>query len=295
MDNITNQYFNTLFMKRLEEPDGLRKISTVVSDYVRTKIREDSILDKVLPAETVTPSELQNEEDNDTLYAMCEIEPEDTPALVLNLDGQPLGKVFSAPRFKVPFWLNSTRRFEKPIPELLAYKMNLRNIVQDNAIAQMITLQDAQLLAMLQAAVTATGKVVTGTAATINKADLVDLINLLDGDELEAQLLIMRKDDWNHILAWDNGDLDVGTWEVTKDGYKYNTLLGRRVIFSIKNVIDPGEIWAVTAPEFMGKHFVISDTKVEFKEEFGLLQFQAQKHFGFNLGNVNSVAKLELT
>jgi hypothetical protein len=45
----------------------------------------------------------------------------------------------------------------------------------------------------------------------------------------------------------------------------------------------------------MGKHFVISDTKVEFKEEFGLLQFQAQKHFGFNLGNVNSVAKLELT
>lgn len=295
MSDISGRYYNTRFFEKLASPDGHKKLSFAIGDYVATKVRELSFLNDVLPPETVSPTELQNEVDNDTLYAMCEIEPEDTPALALNIDGEPTGKYFSAPRFRVPFWVNSTRRYEKATRELAAYNMTLKDVVEKNAVNQLLVLQDSQFLAQATAAVTLSGKIVTSLQPTINRADLVSLINLLDGDQLECDSLLMRKDDYNQIFTMDSADIDLGAWETFKNGYTERTLAGRKLYVSVKNVIEPGEIWAFAAPRFIGKHFVIEDAKAELKEEFGLFQFQIQKWFGFAFGNINSAAVLRLT
>lgn len=295
MPGLDKAMYNQAFFRTLRKPGGIEKLNFAIGDYVATKVREDSFLDKILPPETVQPTELQGNEMNDTLYALCEIEPEDTKALVLNIDGQPTGKVFSAPRFRVNFWVNSTRRFEKPERELLAYKMTIKEIVQRNAVNQLAVLQDTQWLAQCAAAVTASGKIVVGTGGPDpNRTDLVELINQIDGDQLETDTLLMRKDDWNKILKLDSSDIDLGAWETFRNGYTERMLLGRKVIVSVKNVIDPGQIWAFAAPNFIGKHFVIEDAVAEVKSEWGLFQFQIQKYFGFAVGNVNGIALLQL-
>jgi len=295
MDKVSSTFYNTRFFQKLRTSDGMNKMAFAIGDYVATKVREDSFLDKILPAETVNPTELQGNVDNDTLYALCELEPEDVTSLVLNVDGEPTGHYFSGPRFEVPFWVNTSRRFEKASRELLAYKMTIKDIVERNAVSQLVTLQDTQFLAQCDAAIAESGKAVTQAGGELNRDGLVDLINELDGDELECDVILMRKDTWNDILRWESANVDIGAWETIKNGYTERTLMGRKVIVSVKNVITADTVYAFTSPKFIGKHYVIEDTRAELKEEFGLLQFEVQKFFGFNIGNVESIARLTIT
>lgn len=289
-----NTVFNTRFLSLLKKPGGIDKAAFAIGDYVATKVREESFLDQILPPETVMPTELQGNVNSETLKALCEIEPEETAALELLLDGQPTGKYFRGRKFEVPFWVNSTRRFEKSTYELLSYRMSLREVIERNAVNQLVRIQDTQWLTQCQAAVDASGKLVTSTATIPNRTDITALINLLDGDELECDTLLMRKDTWNRLNEHASAQLDVGAWDTFKNGYVERTLLGRKVIVSLKNVVDPGEVWAFCSPRFIGKHYIIEDTNAELKEEFKFVQFEVRKFFGFNIGNIYSVAKLEL-
>lgn len=293
-DHAYNTIFNSRFLSLLKNPAGMEKVAFAIGDYVATKVREESFLDQILPPETVMPTELQGNVDSETLKALCEIEPEETEALTLLIDGQPTGKYFRGRKFEVPFWINSTRRFQKSTYELLSYKMSLRDVIERNAVNQLVRLQDTQFLGLCQTSVDLSGKLVTDASPIATRGSLTALINLLDDDELECDTLLMRKGDWNRLCEHASDQIDIGAWDTFKNGYVEKTLLGRKVIVSLKNVVESQEIWAFCSPRFIGKHYIIEDTNAELKEEFKLVEFEVRKFFGFNIGNIQSIAKLEL-
>ena len=133
------------------------------------------------------------------------------------------------------------------------------------------------------------------TPRALQRQDLVRLFKLLDGNRLRSERLLMTEVDWDDILTWtveDNGDRIQS--ETTVDGYKYNTLLGRAYIRTIKtDLLRPGNIYLFTKPEFFGKFYVLNNTKFYIDKIANMITFQAWEDIGMLVANIAAVRKLE--
>ena len=106
----------------------------------------------------------------------------------------------------------------------------------------------------------------------------------------------MTEVDYDDVLQWtldDNGDRIQS--ETAVDGYKYNTLLGRAYIRTIKtDILRPGNVYVFTRPEFLGKFYILNNTKFYIDKVANLISFQAWEDISMLIANIASVRKLEL-
>lgn len=83
--------------------------------------------------------------------------------------------------------------------------------------------------------------------------------------------------------------------EVMVSGYKKNTVLGHQIITSLKgNILHDGLVYGFTAPEFLGKSYILDNVKFFVKKEFRKISFLAWENIGMGLVNIASVNRLEL-
>ena len=130
----------------------------------------------------------------------------------------------------------------------------------------------------------------------VTKNDFVKLRQMLAMRKLRLEVVLMNDVDFQDILQFTLEDLgDKLTSEIVVDGYKYSTILGNRFVRTIKNdVLRRGNIYAFTAPEFLGVFYILNNTKFFVKKEWNKIEWGAWEDIGMSLINLNSVVKLEL-
>lgn len=130
----------------------------------------------------------------------------------------------------------------------------------------------------------------------IQRNDLIDLFNLLDGSLLRLERVLMTEPDWNDLCRLTLDDFgDKLQSEVMVEGYKYNQVLGRKVVRTIKtNILRRGNIYGFTAPEFLGDAYILNETKFYIDKIANLITWQCWEDIGMGLGNIRGVVKLEL-
>tara|TARA_Y100000310_G_scaffold315468_1_gene366030 strand:- start:4525 stop:5718 length:1194 start_codon:yes stop_codon:yes gene_type:complete len=135
----------------------------------------------------------------------------------------------------------------------------------------------------------------------VQKDDLIKLFQTFTGgggrgSRLRCDQFLMTDTDFEDINAWlhaDMGDKIVG--ETTVDGYKYKTVIGRKFIRTLKtDILRPGNIYAFTAPEYLGGFLLLNKTKFYADKERNRISFEAWEDIGMYVGNVAGVRKLEL-
>ena len=83
--------------------------------------------------------------------------------------------------------------------------------------------------------------------------------------------------------------------ETTVDGYKYNTILGRAYIRTIKtDILRAGNIYVFTKPEFFGKFYILNNTKFYIDKVANTITFQSWEDIGMSVINIAAIRKLEL-
>jgi hypothetical protein len=134
------------------------------------------------------------------------------------------------------------------------------------------------------------------TVHPILRPDLTNLFKLMDGERLRTERFIMTEPDYDDVLAWTLQDMgDKMQSETMVDGYKYNTLLGRKLIRTIKtDILRIGNVYAFAAPEFLGKNFILNNTKFYIDKVANLITWQSWMDIGMIVVNIASVRKLEL-
>ena len=301
---------NSLFAAHLDNPEGKEKLAAVAQAYVRDKLRENSFARKVLPPQMVTKNDMQVSVNHDTLVYIDEIEP-NSRAMTLTFRGQPTARFIRAPRYEIPIFTVSSERFEKTEQELLAYRMPITKVIEDNSVKDIQEIEDHRFLVYIEAAVTATGKIVRGVqaqedaAATapgnglrgqIQRADFISLFKELDRDRRRLTKILMNEEDWDDVMAWtieDYGDTVQG--KVVVDGYTYDRMMGRMVIRTVKtDILQTGNIYGFTDPEWLGKFLVLNNTKFYIDKVANLIMWQSWEDIGMAIGNVASLCKLEL-
>lgn len=135
----------------------------------------------------------------------------------------------------------------------------------------------------------------------VQKDDFIKLFQTFTGgggrgSRLRCDQFLMTDTDFEDLNAWahaDMGDKIVG--ETTVDGYKYKTVIGRKFIRTLKtDILRPGNIYAFTAPEYLGGFLVLNKTKFYADKERNRISFEAWEDIGMYVGNVAGVRKLEL-
>ena len=107
----------------------------------------------------------------------------------------------------------------------------------------------------------------------------------------------MNQADFNKFMALPATTIGSGVaGEQYINGFKYDTLLGKKLIVTNKGDLVPEKsIYAFAAQEFLGKFFILNDTKFWVEKKRNLIKWSAYETLGMGIGNIQGVAKITLT
>jgi len=322
--------FNDMFAQKVGTAEGREKIAEYGGSYIRDRLREVSYARKVIPPEQVTRADCQRSVNHDTLVKIVDIEPQ-SRAMSMTFRGVPTARFIRGARAEVAFFTISSEMFQKTEQELLAYEMPITKIIEENSVKDIQEVEDREFLTHVEAACQALQTEANGgTATALNKTnlalgavvefsirkgelarnagvndtvvrplqrpDLVNLFKMLDTNRLRSERMLMTEGDWDDILQWTVEDFgDRLQSETAVEGFKYNTLMGRSYIRTIKtDILRQGNIYVFTKPEFFGKFYVLNNTKFYIDKIANMITFQAWEDIGMAVINIAAVRKLEL-
>lgn len=332
---------NSLFVEKLGSEEGRAKIAAYGGGVIRDHLREVSFARKVLPPMPVTPAECQVSTEHDGLVKIEELEPE-SRAMVVDFRGSSRARYIRAPRVAVSFFTIESEHFEKTEQELLAYKMPITKMIEEQSANNLQEIEDRQFLIYAEAGIQQVQKdanitthgaqaafngtnvragnvadgpdqnasVMKGSLALdpaigddfvvrpVSRPDFVNFFKMLSGPDrrLRLDLVLLTEPDYDDILQWTVEDMgDRIQSETVVDGYKYNTLLGRRFIRTIKtDILRRGNIYGFAAPQFLGCFYVLNNTKFYVDKIGNKITFWCWEDIGMAFLNLNSLIKMEL-
>jgi hypothetical protein len=135
----------------------------------------------------------------------------------------------------------------------------------------------------------------------IQKDDFVKLFKLFPGSggvasRLRCEQVLICETDYEDLALWtlqDLGDVKVGA--ITIDGWKFDTVLGRKIVKTIKtDILRPGNIYGFAAEKFLGGFLIFGKTEFFADKERNRVSWEAWEDIGMYIGNVAGVRKLEL-
>jgi hypothetical protein len=319
-----------MLLAQLSDPGAKAKIAAQMGGYIRDRLREASYTERVLPPQTVDRSQTQVSVNHDSLVKIEYLEPK-SRAMVVTFRGEPRTQFIRGEKVEVPFITIMSDMFQKPEQEFLAYAFPIGKVIEQNAVRDIGEVQDREFTIHIESAVQAlqteaNGGTVTALNATnviagsvvefsavkgelartatsddavvrpIQRPDVVSLMKLLDRNRLESDMILLTTPDWDDILQWtveDQGDKVQS--ETVVNGWKYNLLLGKRYVRSIKtDILRPGNVYAFTSPDFLGRFYILNNIKFYIDKVINLIKFVAWKDIGMSIVNIASVRKLEL-
>lgn len=318
-----------LFNQRLDSQEGKDKIAELGGSWIRDRLREVAYSRHILPPEQVTRADCQRSVNHDTLVKIVDVEPQ-SRAMAITFRDQPTARFIRGPKAEIPFFTISSEKFEKTEQELLAYEMPITKVIEDNSVKDIQEIEDHQFTRHIETAVQALQTEVNGTGTAYNatqirlgnevavsivkgelalandgvgfgdlpiqRPDFVALFKLLDNNRLRSERVLITEGDHDDVLQWTTEDFgDKIASETVVDGYKYNTLLGRKVVRTIKtDILRVGNVYCFAAPQFFGKFYILNNTKFYIDKIANVITWQSWEDIGMGLVNISAVRKLEL-
>ena len=289
--------FNELFRTRLEEgPEGIKVAEAAGKKYIKTRLREEAFSRKILPPEIVTKGELQRNESDDGLYKLIDIEP-DSSAFALNFRAEAPAEYVTGSRFKVNFYKIESQRFEKQEAELLAHEAPITKILETNSVFDIQTVEDQTFYAAMVASVTGSTRDSVSTDVTITRPNLASSFKLLLANKLKAHAMLMTEELFADVEGWDADTVGAElAGKITVSGYGEPTLLKKKIIVTNKaDIVNNRELWLFTKPEYMGKFFILEETKFWINKVADMIEWKSWEYVGAGIGNANSFARLTYT
>jgi len=296
VNDVDSATINSLFSQAVSDPNELPKLAEAAGAFIRQKLREVSFARKIMPPVSVTKADCQRSEDHDGLVKIIDIEP-DSKAMAINWRSEPDGKYVEGKRYTIPFSTISSEKFEKTEQELLAYEMPITRIIEENSVKDIQKIEDMRFLQYIESAIGVSGLSATVTDTTVTRSALSQLAKLLPSKEIRLGTILLHEIDFADVLAWEARDIGGKiAAEITIDGYRYQSVVGYKLITSIKlGVVPQGTIYGFAEPQFLGNFFMLNQTKFWIDKRANMISWQAWEDVGLGIGNVNGACKIALS
>ena len=147
MNDPTTRMNNAAVLEQLSgSPEMIKRAQDTVSEFTRVKMREDGFWRKILPPLGITNDELDRQVDTDKPVRVVDKEPDSPAAASIPFGTLPFNEYIQGPRYRVMFDRVVTPRFTKDVDELRTWDMDIRDVLTDNAIKDMLSMEERALI-----------------------------------------------------------------------------------------------------------------------------------------------------
>ena len=304
MAEPTPKQVNNAFLGMLDQ--GMEKqAQDAVNDYIRIRMREDGFHRRIIPPVQITNDELDRQVDTDKPVKVVDKEPNSPAAISVPFATQPINRYIRGPRFRVMFDRIMTPRFTKDIDELRTYDMDIRQILSDNSIKDMLAEEDGKFIAVCNTLLVGSGLVVPETNSVqwqaigggITRDTIAESMKILPStpNHLNPSTVLI-----NNVSIWDvvkwgrdeaGGDL---SQDLLERGFAEREIMGVKWIVTIKTDLVPNStIFQFAEPKFLGKFYILEDTTMYIDRKAFMLEFYAYESLGSCIANVAAVARAD--
>ena len=304
-DNDT-KLTNETFLSYLETPGMEKRALDAVVDYTRYRMREEGFYRRILPPVQVSNDDLDQQVDTDKPVKIIEREPDSPAAISIPFNTLPMNLYVRGQKYRVTFDRIITPRFTKDVDELRTYRMDIRQILSDNAIKDMLAEEDRKFIEACNAAmgntadatVTQSGLVQWETIyGGITRDTLQDAFKVLPRtiSRLEVGTCLVNNLTIRELMKFGREEMGGDfSQDVFKNGWSEQNFMNARWIISIKQDLIPTDsIFMFADPKFLGKSFILEDTTLYVDRKAYMLEFFAYETLGGAIGNTNAVARVD--
>jgi hypothetical protein len=306
---VSTRAVNQAFYEKITSDDaGLRKdAQQTVNDFTRVKMREDGFARKILPPIPLSNDELDRQVDTDKNVKVVDKEPESPAAATIPYGTLPVNKYIRGPRYRVMFARLVTPKFTKDVAELRNWDMDIRQVLSDNAIKDMLAEEDGKFIRATDTLLLGVDQVIPATGVSqwrsisggITRETVNDALKILPQStgHLDASTILVNNVFIKDVQKWGRdemgGDLSE---EIARNGFAERTFLGARWIITIKrDLVGDAVMYMFAEPKFLGKFFVLEDTTMYIDKKAYFLEFFAYEEIGASIANVAAIAKAQFS
>jgi len=276
-----------------------------VNDFTRTKMREDGFYRRIIPPLQIANDELDRQVDTDKPVKVVDKEPDSPAAISIPFANLPINVYIRGPRYRVLFDRIVTPRFTKDIDELRTWVMDIRQVLSDNAIKDMLAEEDSKFLTAVNAALVGKDVIVptsgvpqyVGISGGITRDTMQDAFKVMPRtpSHLEVHTVLINNVTIREVLKWGRDEMGGDfSQDVLKNGWSEAEFMNARWIITIKrDLVLDDTIYMFSDPKFIGKNYLLEDTTMYIKREAYMLEFFAYETLGGALGNYSGLARVD--
>ncbi len=300
-----SQLLNAAVFESLATP-GREKIAIdAVNDFTREKMREDGFYRRILPMLPIDNDDLDRQVDTDMPVKVIDREPNSPAAMSIPFATLPRNVYIRGPRYRVMFDRIVTPRFTKDVDELRTWTMDIRQVMSDNAIKDMLAEEDSKFISCVNSALVAADTPTFWSGVNqwetigggITRDTVLEAFKIMPraGANLEVATVLCNTVTIKDVQKWGRDEMGGDFSEdIIRKGWSDAEFLNAKWIFTIKrDLVGDSTLFMFADPKFMGKSFVLEDTTMYVKREAYMLEFFAYETTGGTISNTGSLARAD--
>jgi len=287
-----------------------------LNDYLRVTMREDGFARRLCPPVNVTAADLDRQVDTAKPVIVRDKEPNSPPAYSVPFGTTPMNHYIKGPRYRIMFDRILSRRFNADVNTLLTYDMDIRQILNDYILKDIMGEEDRKWMEVTNF-ICGVGRTVTGGPVLINQTDPATgcskwvsgggaldregLANMMKGLPSSIRHLNPATALVNNITIWDvvalgtrdqiGGNL---AEEMFVNGFAERIIMGIPWVITIKTDLVPdGYIYQYTEPKYLGDFLILDDITVSTKNENYMIEFFGYESVGATIANDAAVCLVD--
>lgn len=300
------QLLNEALFEQLGTPGMEKTAIDAVNDYTRTKMREDGFYRRILPPLQISNDELDRQVNTDKPAKVVDKEPDSPAAISIPFATLPINVYIRGPRYVVMFDRIVTPRFTKDVDELRTWVMDIRQVLSDNAIKDMLAEEDSKFIQAVNAVmigpdvpVPYNNNVVQWETIEggITRETLCDMLKIMPRgpSHLETHTCLCNNVTVKEIMKFGRDEMGGDfAQDIIKNGWAETNFLNCRWIITIKrDLVEDDSIFMFADPKFIGKSYLLEDTTMYIRREAYMLEFFAYQTMGGSIGHAGGLARCD--
>lgn len=287
------------------DPLMVKQAEDAVNEFTRTRMRESGFLREIIPQTPISNDQLDRVVWTDKPMKVVDKEPDSPAAISLPFATLPMNLYIRGPRYLVMMDRIVTPRFTKDVDELRTWIMDIRQVLSDNAIKDMLAEEDGKLITAVNTAIVGAGVTVPTSGVVqheqfgggVTRDSLWDMLKAMPStpSRLEVHTVLCNNITIKDVCKF--GRTEMGgdmSQDIMKTGWSLQEFMGKRWIITIKSDIVPtNTFYHFSDPKFIGKHFSLEDVTMYIRREAFMLEFFAYQTSGATIGHTNGLGRTD--
>jgi hypothetical protein len=296
---------NQALFDQLATPGMEKNALDAVNEFTRVRVREDGFYRRIIPPVQVSNDDLDRQVDTDKPVVVVDKEPGSPAAISIPFATLPINIYIRGPRYRVMFDRIVTPRFVKDIDELRTWEMDIRQVLSDNAIKDMLAEEDSKFLTAVNTALVAADTIVPLSGVIqwetvfggITRDTMEEAFKIMPKtpSHLEVNTVLINNVTIREIMKWGRDEMGGDHSEtLIRNGWSETEFMNATWIITIKrNLVPDDSIYMFSDPRFIGKSYLLEDTTMHIKREAFMIEFFAYETLGGSIGHTGGLARAD--